>query len=90
MKKWNLAKNVMLAAALTTIYAIWAKDELHEVSTAHMWVILILVGVLILHLFVYLDREIRRIHNTRKKKIIKTRRTVEKVTVEPEETEDVC
>ena len=68
MKKWSLAKSIMLSATITMLYAIWSKEGLHEVSTLHMWVILIAVFCLILHLFVWIDREVRRIQKTRRKK----------------------
>ena len=58
----------MLAATLTALYANWSKEGLQNISALHMWAILILVWALILHLLVYVDREIRRVQKTRKVK----------------------
>ena len=68
MRKWNLFKNVLLAITITMLYADWSKKGLHEVSTIHMWAILIMVGALILHLLVWIDREVRRIDKERREK----------------------
>ena len=68
MKLWNVVKNLMLTLALTMLYAIWSKDGLEECSTIHMWLILILVGALIFHLIVFIDREVTRIKKERMKK----------------------
>ena len=71
MKYWNFTKNIMLSILMTTLYAIWSKEELHEVNPVRMWLILILVFLLILHLFVWVDREIRRIRFERAKKYLR-------------------
>ena len=68
MKLWNVAKNIMLTLSITMLYAIWSKEGLEECSDIHMWVILILVGVLIFHLITFADREITRIKKERMKK----------------------
>ena len=68
MKIANVIKNVMLTLSITMLYAIWSKEGLHEVSTLHMWAILILVGLLIFHLLNVIDREVDRIKKERKKK----------------------
>ena len=68
MKIWSIAKNLMLATAITMLYAIWSKDGLHEVSTLHMWAILILVWVLVVHIIFYADSEIKKLHDERKKR----------------------
>ena len=66
--KWNTCKNVILSLAITMLYAIWSKKGLHEVSTLHMWVILIMVWLLFLHGIVYADQEIKRKHDKRQRK----------------------
>ena len=58
----------MLTISLTLLYAIWSKDGLEECSAIHMWLILILVGALIFHLIVFIDREVTRIKKERMKK----------------------
>ena len=68
MKIANVIKNVMLTLSITMLYAIWSKEGLHEVSTLHMWAILILVALLIFHLLCVVDREVMRIQRERKKK----------------------
>lgn len=68
MKLVNIFKNIALSIALTMLYAIWSKEGLHEVSTIHMWVILILVAFLILHLLFVIDREVQRIQKERRGK----------------------
>ena len=68
MKTWNIAKNLMLATAITMLYAIWSKDGLHEVSTLHMWAILILVWVLVVHLIFFADSQIKKLHDERNKR----------------------
>ena len=50
MKMWQFFKNVMLAILMTTLYAIWSTNELHEISQFNMWLILICVGLLIFSL----------------------------------------
>lgn len=77
MKIWNFTKNIMLSILITSLYAIWSKEELHEVSTFRMWLILILVFLLVLHLFVWVDREIRRIRFERAKKYLRKEKTNE-------------
>lgn len=67
MKLFNFAKNIMLSVLLTTLYAIWSEEGLRELSALHTWAILILVGLLILHLFTYIDRELARIQKERKR-----------------------
>ena len=68
MKLWNIGKNLMLTLTLTMLYAIWSKDGLKECSDIHMWIILVLVGALIYHLLVFVDREVARIKKERMKK----------------------
>lgn len=68
MRKVNAIKNVVITVLITMIYAIWSKDQLHELSGLHIWAILIVVGALILHLLVWIDREVRRIQRERKGK----------------------
>ncbi len=68
MKVANIIKNIALTLTVTMLYAIWSKEGLHEVSTLHMWAILILVGVVFFHLLCVIDREIIRIQKERKKK----------------------
>lgn len=75
MKGLNICKNLMLTALITTLYAIWSKEGLHEVSTLHMWAILIAVAALVLHLFVWIDREVYRIQKERKGKTKNKRRS---------------
>lgn len=68
MKIANIIKNLMLASSMTTLYAIWSKEGLHEVTGLHAGLILVLVGILIFHLLCVIDREITRIQKERKKK----------------------
>lgn len=68
MKLLNIFKNVALSLSMTMLYAIWCKESLHNESPIKMWVILILVWALILHLLVWVDREVRRIQRERSKK----------------------
>lgn len=68
MRKVNSIKNVLITVLVTLLYAIWCKDALHEMSAIKMWVILILFGILVLHLLVWCDREVRRIIKERKRK----------------------
>ena len=75
MKGLNICKNLMLTALITTLYAIWCKDSLHELSGLHMWLILIAVAALVLHLFVWIDREVYRIQKERKGKTKNKRRS---------------
>lgn len=87
MKYWNFTKNIMLSLAITMLYAIWGKEELHEISTFRMWVILILVFLLILHLFVWVDREIRRIRFERAKKYLRKEKRNEKISESTKRTQ---
>jgi len=68
MKTWNIVKNLMLATLITLLYAIWSKEGLHEVSTLHLWVILIGVWFLIVHIIFYVDNEIKKLNDERKKR----------------------
>lgn len=68
MRKVNSIKNVLITVLVTLLYAIWCKDALHEMSAIKMWVILIMFGILVLHLLVWCDREVRRIIKERKRK----------------------
>ena len=68
MKIANFIKNLVITVLITMLYAIWSKDALHELSGLHMWAIFIAVGALILHLLVWIDREIIRIQKERKGK----------------------
>lgn len=67
MRLWNMCKNIMLTLSITMLYAIWSKEGLHEVSTFHMWLILIAVGLLTLHLINVVDRELRKLNKGREK-----------------------
>lgn len=68
MKIWSIAKNLALATTITLLYAIWSKDGLHELSTIHLWVILVLVWALVVHLIFFVDSEIKKLNNERKKR----------------------
>lgn len=68
MKVWKFVKDVMLTLAITMLYAIWSKEGLHEVSTIHMWAILILVAILIYHLISFVNQEVRKLEKERRKK----------------------
>ena len=68
MKIWNIAKNVMLSSALTMLYAIWCRESFHEITFIHQAVILILVWALILHLIFFLDSEVKKLNDERRKK----------------------
>jgi len=75
MKGLNICKNIMITVLITMLYAIWSKEQLHELSGLHMWAILIVVAALVLHLFVWLDREVYRIQKERKGKTKNKRRS---------------
>ena len=74
MNGLNIIKNVMITALITTLYAIWSREQLHELSGLHMWTILLLVAALILHLLVWIDREIYHIQKERQGKVKKNRK----------------
>ena len=56
MRLWRYAKNLMVASLITTLYAIWCKEILHEYNTVRMWLILISVGLFIFCLLNAIDR----------------------------------
>lgn len=68
MRLVNTIKNIVITVLITLIYAIWSADQLHELSGLHIWAILIVVGALILHLLVWIDREVIRINKERRAK----------------------
>ena len=68
MKIANFIKNLAITVLIISWYAYWSKEQLHELSIFHIWIIFICVGALILHLLVWIDREIIRIQKERKGK----------------------
>ena len=79
MKYWNFTKNIMLSLTITMLYALWSEEGLHEVSTIHMWAILVLVFFLVLHLIVWADRALRQIRIERAKKYLREEKRNEKI-----------
>lgn len=68
MKFLNFAKNMLITVLITSWYAYWCRDNLKTLSVIHTWLILICVAALILHLLVWIDRELTRINKERNKK----------------------
>lgn len=68
MRKVNAIKNIAITVLIVRLYAIWSREQLHELSGLHKWAILIVVGALILHLLVWIDREVIRINKERRAK----------------------
>lgn len=68
MKLLNFFKNVALTLTTTELYCIWSKKELHEVSTAHMWMIIIAVAIIFFCLLRMIDKEVYRAYIILRKK----------------------
>jgi len=71
MKTWSIIKNLILATAITLLYAIWSKEGLKDLSAIHLWAILILVWALIVHLIFLADSQIKKLHDERKKRRVR-------------------
>ena len=61
MKIWRYCKNLMLSSTVTTLFAIWSKEQLHQESTFKMWVILIAVFMIFFMLLRSIDKEVQRV-----------------------------
>ena len=68
MKIWNIVKNVMLSSLITTLYAIWSKEILHQVSTIHCVLILAATFLILMGLLTTVDKDLERIEKKRKEK----------------------
>ena len=68
MKIWNIVKNVMLSSSITTLYAIWSKEVLHEVSTIHCVLILLATFLILMGLLHTVDKDLQRLERKRKEK----------------------
>ena len=67
MKIWNVIKNVMLSSLITTLYAIWSKEVLHEVSTIHCVAIIVSVFFVFFMLLRAVDNEFRKLEERRRR-----------------------
>ena len=74
MKIWRYCKNLMLSSTVTTLFAIWSKEQLHQESTFKMWVILIAVFMIFFMLLRSIDKEVQRVTKERMLKSLAVRK----------------